>query len=177
MTGVQTCALPISKDDYLEAVAKIDKESRSGQIRRFTGNDYTKDLAAGNLWACVGWSGDLVQLADSNPELEFLVPEEGGMTWSDNMLMPKHAKQYYGAETFMNYVYDPEVAARITAEISYFCPVKGVQEVLAKTDPKLAESTLIFPDDATLAKVHAYPSLGDAAEREITAEMQKVTGA
>ena len=58
-----------TKDDYLQAIEKIDKESRNGQIRRFTGNDYTKDLAAGNLWACVAWSGDLVQLKADNPNL------------------------------------------------------------------------------------------------------------
>jgi spermidine/putrescine transport system substrate-binding protein len=166
-----------SKDDYLEAIAKIDEESRKGQIRRFTGNDYTKDLAAGNLWACVAWSGDLVQLKDDNPDLVFLTPEEGGMTWSDNMLMPKHEKEYYGAETFMNYVYDPKIAAQIAAVVNYFCPVKGAKEVLEKTDPETAGNTLIFPDEKTLSQLHAYPALDQAQEREITAEMQKVTGA
>jgi spermidine/putrescine transport system substrate-binding protein len=166
-----------SKDDYLEAIAKIDEESQKGQIRRFTGNDYTKDLAAGNLWVCVAWSGDLVQLRADNPNLEFVVPEEGGMTWSDNMLMPKNEKEYYGAETFMNYVYDPAVAAKIASEVNYFCPVVGAKEELEKTDPELANNTLIFPDEETLSQVHAYPSLDQAEEREITAEMQKVTGA
>ena len=166
-----------SKDDYLAGIAKVDEENKKGQIRRFTGNDYTKDLAAGNLWACVAWSGDLVQLKADNPNLEFLVPDAGGMSWSDNMLIAQKAHSPYGAETFMNYVYDPEVAAQIAAYVNYFCPVVGAKEVLAKTDPKAAENTLIFPDDATLAKLHAYPSLGAAADREITAAMQKVTGA
>ena len=166
-----------TKDDYLAGIEKVDKANQSGQIRRFTGNDYTKDLAAGNLWACVAWSGDLVQLQSDNPDLEFLVPEGGGMSWSDNMLIPQKAHSPYGAETFMNYVYDPEVAAQIAAYVNYFCPVKGAKEVLAAKDPKLAENPLIFPDDATLAQLHAYPSLGDAAERELTAQMQKVTGA
>ena len=56
-----------TKDDYLQAIEKIDKENRNGQIRRFTGNDYTKDLAAGNLWACVAYSGDIVQLQGRQP--------------------------------------------------------------------------------------------------------------
>ena len=84
------------------------------------------------------------------------------MTWSDNMLMPKNEKEYYGAETFMNYVYDPEIAAQIAAVVNYFCPVKGAKEVLEKTDPELAGNTLIFPDDATLEQLHAYPSLDQA---------------
>lgn len=166
-----------TKDDYLEAIAKMDQESKNGQIRRFTGNDYTKDLAAGNLWACVAWSGDIVQLKSDNPSLEFLVPEGGGMSWSDNMMIPQKAKQPYGAETWMNYVYDPVVAAKIAAYVNYFCPVKGAREVLAKTEPELAANPLIFPDDTILKNLHAYPSLGQEAERELTAEMSKVIGA
>jgi spermidine/putrescine transport system substrate-binding protein len=168
-----------SKDDYMEAIAKIGEESSKGQIRRFTGNDYAKDLASGNLWACVAWSGDLVQLQADNPNLEFLIPEEGAMTWSDNMLLPakESAADYYAAETFMNYVYEPANAAQIAAYVNYFCPVKGVKEILADEDPELANNTLIFPDDATLAQLNAYPSFEAADERELTAEMQKVTGA
>ncbi len=166
-----------SKDDYLAGIAKVEAANKKGQIRRFTGNDYTKDLASGNLWACVAWSGDLVQLKSDNPDLEFLVPEAGGMSWSDNMLIPQKAHSPYGAETFMNYVYDPQIAAQIAAYVNYFCPVEGAKDVLARKDPKLAENPLIFPDSATLAKLHPYPSLGDAAERELTAAMQKVTGA
>ena len=90
---------------------------------------------------------------------------------------PQKAHSPYGAESFMNYVYDPEVAAQIAAYVNYFCPVSGAKEVLAKTDAKLATNTLIFPDEATLSQLHAYPSLGAVADREITAAMQKVTGA
>ena len=120
-----------------------------------------------------------MQLQADNPNLEFLVPEEGGMSWSDNMLMPANesAKGYYGAETFMNYVYDPEVAATIAAYVNYFCPVTGVKEILAAKSPELANNQLIFPDEQTLSQLHPYPSLGAAPERELTAEMQKVTGA
>jgi spermidine/putrescine transport system substrate-binding protein len=166
-----------SKDDWLEAIQKIDEENRKGQIRRFTGNDYAKDLASGTLWACVAYSGDVVQLKADNPRLEFLIPDEGALIWSDNMLIPKGAKQPYGAETWMNYFLDPEVAAKNAVAINYVTPVKGAKEVLARTDPKLASNELIFPSDETLAKLQPYPSLSAADEREVTAEMQKVTGA
>jgi spermidine/putrescine transport system substrate-binding protein len=168
-----------TKDDYLEAIQKIDEENRKGQIRRFTGNDYAKDLASGSLWACVAYSGDVVSLKADNPKLEFLIPEEGALLWSDNMLIPKGAKQPYGAETWMNYFLDPEVAAKNAAAINYVTPVKGAREVLERTDPELASNELIFPSDATLAKLHAYPAptLSDAEQREVTAEMQKVAGA
>jgi spermidine/putrescine transport system substrate-binding protein len=77
----------------------------------------------------------------------------------------------------MNYVYDPEVAARIAAYVNYVTPVKGVQEILRKTNPKLAEDPLIFPTDEDRAKLQPYPQLSPEDERTMVEEMQKVTGA
>jgi spermidine/putrescine transport system substrate-binding protein len=165
-----------SKDQLLEAIDKIDEANRNGQIRRFTGNDYTNDLARGNLWACIAWSGDVIQLQADNPDLEFLIPDEGAMLWSDNMMIPKGAEQPYGAEVWMDYVYQPEVAAKIAAEVNYICPVEGAQEVLAQDDPELAENELIFPTAETQAKLNAQPSISGADEREVAARFVEVTG-
>jgi spermidine/putrescine transport system substrate-binding protein len=164
-------------DDVLKAIDKIDEENRKGQIRRFTGNDYTTDLAKGNVWAAVAYSGDVIQLRADNPELEFLIPDEGAMLWSDNMMMPQKAAHPYAAETMMNYVYDPEVAARIAAEVNYVTPVMGAKEALARTDPELASNELIFPSEATRAKLHPYVTLDQDEEDRMLAAMQQVTGA
>jgi spermidine/putrescine transport system substrate-binding protein len=56
-------------------------------------------------------------------------------------------------------------------------PVKGAKEELMKTDPKTANNELIFPSDATLAKLKPYPTLSLEDERTATEAMQKVTGA
>ncbi len=164
-------------DDVLAAVERVDEVNRSGQIRRFTGNDYTTDLTKGNLWACMAYSGDVIQLQADNPDLEFVIPEEGATLWSDNMLIPKEAEHPYAAEVYMNYVYDPEVAAKIAAWVNYVTPVVGAKEVLAKSDAKLAENPLIFPDDATLAKLHPYVNLNEEEERQMNEAMQAVVGA
>ena len=135
----------------------IQEAVDNGQIRQFTGNDYTGPLAKGDLIACVAWSGDLVQLQADNPSLKWVVPDDGGMIWTDNMLIPLGG-DVEKASTFMNFVYDPEIAAQIAAYVNYVTPVKGAKEVLAKTDPELADNQLIFPNDATLAKVKQFNS-------------------
>lgn len=166
-----------TKDDVLAVIERLDKAARSGQLRRFTGSDYTTDLAKGNVWIAGGYSGDIAQLQSDNPNLRFAIPDAGAIVFADNYLIPKHAKEPYGAETFVNYTYDPVVAAKLAKAIGYFSPVRGAQEEVAKTDPKLAANPLIFPDAATLARLHPYPTFSDADEREITAAMQRVTGA
>src|SRR6476660_5034592 len=152
-------------DQILGAIEKIDKANKAGQFRRFTGNDYSTDLAKGNVWVSMAYSGDLIQLQSDNPDLRFAYPEEGAMLFTDNMMMPKHLAHPYAAETMMNYVYDPAVQAKITAYVNYIPPVKGVKEILAKSDPKLAANELIFPSDAVRAKLHPYPALSSADER------------
>jgi len=166
-----------SIDQILGAIEKIDKANKAGQFRRFTGNDYTTDLAKGNVWVSLAYSGDLIQLQSDNPDLRFAYPEEGAMLFTDNMMLPKHAEHYYAAETMMNYVYDPEVQAKITAYVNYIPPVKGVKEILAKQDPKLASNELIFPPDEISKKLHAYPALSSADERKMQEAMSQVTGA
>jgi spermidine/putrescine transport system substrate-binding protein len=136
---------------FKSALDRVKAASDSGQIRQFTGNDYTGPLSKGDLKACVSWSGDITQLAD--PKLKWNVPKDGGMIWTDNMLIPKGGDAYT-ASVYMNYAYTPAVAAKIAAYIQYVTPVKGAREVLAKTDPALANNPLIFPNEATLSRVH-----------------------
>jgi spermidine/putrescine transport system substrate-binding protein len=164
-------------DDILKAIEKIKTAKDAGQIRRFTGNDYTTDLAKGNVWVSVAYSGDLVQLQADNPDLEFIYPKEGAMLFTDNMMMPKPVSHPYGAEVLMNYYYEPEVAAKVAAYVNYITPVQGAKEVLLKTDPDIANNPLIFPPDDVRARLHAYPALNPAEEREMQSAMASVTGA
>jgi spermidine/putrescine transport system substrate-binding protein len=134
-------------EEWMAAIEKIREAADSGQIRRFTGNDYTKDLANGDTVAVIGWSGDAVQLQADNPDIEFVMPDEGCMIWGDNMVIPVGAPNPTAAYEWMNYVYEPENQAQITAYNSYVQPVDGVQEIFEKEDPALAKDPLVFPDE------------------------------
>ena len=164
-------------DDVLAAIEEIDKLNRDGQIRRFTGNDYTTELTKGNVWIAQAYSGDMVQLKADNPDLEFVIPEEGATIWTDNMMIPVSSENQYAAETMMNFVYDPEVAAKVAAEVNYVTPVKGAREALEASDPELAANELIFPSDETLAKLHPYVDLTEEEEKRMNEAMQAVVGA
>ena len=146
--------------------ARLEQARKDGQIRRFTGNDYQNDLLAGNLAACIGWSGDVAQLVLEQPDLRFVVPESGGVLWSDVMLMPKGAQHRREAAAWMNWVYEPVEAARIAAAVQYISPVVGVRQQLAK-DPAtaaLAANELMFPDAAMQQRLHSFGSLSESEE-------------
>jgi spermidine/putrescine transport system substrate-binding protein len=165
----------VDKAAFATAIERLQAGVDSGQIRQFTGNDYAPLLAKGDLWACVAWSGDMVQLIADNPDLTFRIPDAGGMIWTDNMLIPTGG-DVITASTFMDYVYRPAVAAQIEAYVNYICPVKGAKEELAKLDPALAENPLIFPDEATLATVKIFDAEA-ADDTELKEQFQVVIGA
>ena len=104
----------------------------------------------------------MVQLQSDNPDLRFAYAEEGCPLFTDNMMMPAKVEHPYAAETMMNYVYEPEVAATIAAYVNYISPVKGVKEILEKKDPKLAEQPADLP--ARGDRGEAAPVPGAVAE-------------
>ena len=164
--------------DFEAAIEMLEKAVKDGQIRQFTGNDYAQGLAAGNIAACIAWSGDVIQLQADDPGITFQIPEAGAMIWSDNLMIPKGSQHQENAHKLIDYYYDPAVAAEVAAYVNYICPVAGAQEAMVEIDPELAENPLIFPDDAALAKLHDFMSLDDAdQETKFTDLFTGVTGA
>jgi spermidine/putrescine transport system substrate-binding protein len=164
-------------DQFMEAIDKIGQASESGQIRGFTGNEYTKDITKGDSVILIGWSGDAVQLEADNPNIKFTSPETGVHLWTDNMQIPVGAPHAYTAEKMIDFVYRPEIQADIAEYVNYICPVEGVQEILAKRSPELARNQLIFPDEKTLSNAFIFRELKPDEERQLDEAFQKVIGA
>lgn len=134
-----------SADQWLHAIDKLGDAASSGQIRRFTGNEYTEDLTAGNLVAAIGWSGDASLI--ENPNAEWRMPTEGCTQWMENMVIPVGAPNTAAALAWMDFVYRPDVAVDITEYVEYISPVQGVKELLEKRKSELAKSPIVFPTD------------------------------
>jgi spermidine/putrescine transport system substrate-binding protein len=163
----------VQPDAFDRAIETL--KSASGQIRQFTGNEYLKLFPDGSVWAGMTWSGDVAQLQTDTPGLKWVIPDDGGMIWNDNMLIPTGG-DVYTASTYMNFVYDPKIAAEIEAWVNYICPVVGAKEELLKIDPDIAKNVLIFPTDEMLAKVKLFDA--EAADNpDFKEKFQAVLGA
>jgi len=168
--------LDFDDDEWANAIDKTREIVGSGQIRAFTGNEYLQDLQAGNIVACEAWSGDIIQAQFDNPDIKFVVPEEGLSLWSDNMLVPNKADHKSNAEEWIDYYYEPEVAAKLVAWVNYICPVKGAREAMEKVDPSLVDNKLIFPDEDMLANAVDLMPLDEEQTRRYEGEWADVTG-
>ncbi|OKJ13445.1 polyamine ABC transporter substrate-binding protein [Streptomyces sp. CB00316] len=155
-----------TSEDFHEICEQTERRVRSKHIRRFTGNDYIKDLATGDVLACQAYSGDVIQLQADNPDIEFVVPEEGAELWAESLMIPNLARHKRNAERLIDHYYAPEVAAELATWVNYVCPVPAARDVLASSKDEetaaLAEDPLIFPDDTMRERL--------AIARDITSE-------
>jgi spermidine/putrescine transport system substrate-binding protein len=146
------------------------------KVRGFYGNDYLDQLGTGNLAASMAWSGDVFALSLDNPNLRFIVPEAGGMRWTDNMVIPSGAEHPLDAHMFMDFVYDPRIGANITEWVWYESPVGPVQDLVLQdaeeaqgADKELllaiGNSPLVFPTPETNAQTHPYKRLDEEEEQ------------
>ena len=170
---------PFTDAQFQAAADVVSKRIADGSIRRVKGNSYLQDLQSGNAIAGIVWSGDIFVLRaeTNNPNWTFLLPESGGMLWSDNMMIPITSRHRRNAEMLMDYYYQPEVAAQVAAYVNYVCPVQGAQAEMEKIDPELAKSPYIFPTASFLAKnAKVFRALSAAEEAKYGAIWAKVVG-
>jgi spermidine/putrescine transport system substrate-binding protein len=166
-----------SSEEWEAALARLEGVVDSGHVRQFTGNEYARDLNRGDLVAAEAWSGDVMVLQDKNPDIKFVIPEEGASLWSDNMLVPNKATHKANAEALMNYYYEPEIAARLAAWVWYITPVAGAEEAMKDVDPSLVGQSLIFPTEDDLSNTFAFQNVDIKTREEYDAAFNQVIGA
>ncbi|MCV7433765.1 polyamine ABC transporter substrate-binding protein [Mycolicibacterium bacteremicum] len=165
-----------STDAITKAVDLVREQKDRGQIRRFTGNDYADDLAAGNIAVAQAYSGDVVQLQADNPDLQFIVPESGGDWFIDTMVVPYTTQNQKGAEAWIDYVYDRANYAKLVAFTQFVPALSDMTDELAKVDPASAENPLINPSPEVQANLKSWAALTDEQTQEFNTLYAAVTG-
>jgi spermidine/putrescine transport system substrate-binding protein len=159
--------------DCDKAVALMQKAKADGVIRDVKGQSYTEDLKSGDAVVAMAWSGDMVQAQIDKASLKFALANEGGMLWTDNMMIPKGAAHRGTAELLINYFYDPEVSAMVSSAVDYISPVQG-SDALVSAEKK--NSPLINPPADWLKRLYIFGALTEAQEIYFNAQFAKVIG-
>ncbi len=159
-----------------KAVDLVREQKEKGQIRRFTGNDYADDLAAGNIAVAQAYSGDVVQLQADNPDLQFIIPESGGDWFIDTMVIPYTSRNQKGAEAWIDYIYDRANYAKLVAYTQFVGVLSDMTDELAKVDPAAAANPLINPTPEVQAQLKSWAPLTDEQTQEFNTMFAAVTG-
>jgi spermidine/putrescine transport system substrate-binding protein len=165
-----------STEAVQKAVDLVREQKDKGQIRRFTGNDYADDLAAGNVAIAQAYSGDVVQLKADNPDLEFIVPEAGGTWFIDTMVIPYTTQNQSAAEAWIDYVYDRANYAKLISFTQFVPVLSEMTDELNKIDPGAASNPLINPPESTVNNLKSWAALTDEQTQEYNTIYAAVTG-
>ncbi|KAA0083333.1 spermidine/putrescine ABC transporter substrate-binding protein [Mycolicibacterium sp. P9-64] len=158
-----------------KAIDLIREQKDRGQIRRFTGNDYADDLAAGNIVVAQAYSGDIVQLQADNPDLKFVIPEAGSTIGVQSMVIPYTTQNQKAAEAWIDYVYDRDNYAKLVAYTRYIPVLSDMTDALNKVDPTAASNPLINPPKEILDRVKQWSALSDEQVKEFNTAYAAVT--
>ncbi len=142
----------------LAAAQKLLSEQRP-LVQAYTSDAYKEKLIAGNAWASLGWSGDLLQAADEEPQVRVIIPEKGTTIWLDSLALCKGAKNLELAHRFINFLLDPEIAARNAQYVHYATPNR---EALALLPAEVRNDPAIYPPAEVLDRCGWLEDRGEA---------------
>ena len=128
-------------------------------LAKFENEQYKIGLASGEFLLVHAWNGDVFQVRKENPDVRFVVPEEGTIISCDDLVIPAEAGQAGLAHAFINYLHDPAVAAENTEFIYYLCPNKDSYPLLS---PEIRENPGIFLKPEIQAKSETIANIGAA---------------
>ena len=137
-----------SSTDEAEITAAVDDlKTLLPSVLAFDTDSIKQKMIQEEGWIATVWSGDASFIANENPDVAYVVPEEGATIFSDNYAIPKGAQNKELAEKFINYMMDPEVSAKNYEYIGYSNPnVKAAEfhseDYLADTMINLTEEEL-----------------------------------
>ena len=128
-------------------------------IARFENEAYKTGLASDEFRLCMAYSGDIVQVQEEAPQVTFVYPTEGYPCSCDEMAIPSTAKNVDLAHKFINYIYDPDWAAKNICYTGFCSPVAPAY---SKIPPKYRNNTAIVPSDEDLSRAEVMRYLGEA---------------
>jgi spermidine/putrescine transport system substrate-binding protein len=174
--------------DWRKAGDKLKAQRDAGIVRKYYDQSYIDAVSKGDVWLSMAWSGDVFQRQISGEPVKFVVPEEGGTIWTDNMLIPKNAANPLDALMLMDYLYQPAIAAQLDEYVQYVSPVPSIQDLMReeagkakggdkKTLDEMVASPLLFPSEADYAKLRNYTKLTTAQEQVFNPIFQSITQA
>jgi spermidine/putrescine transport system substrate-binding protein len=138
-------------------------------VQAYTSDSYRERLIAGDAWASLGWSGDLMQ-ADAELELSntsaarvrVIIPPQGTLVWMDSMAIPRNARNVELAHEFIDYLLDPAVAALNAQKVNYATPNVAARALLP---PDMLADERIYPPPELLDRCTQLASRGADIEK------------
>jgi spermidine/putrescine transport system substrate-binding protein len=131
-------------------------------VKQYTSSTYMDGLVAGELFLAMAWSGDVLQSARENPQLDYVIPKEGSYMWVDSLCLVRGSQNREDTLRLVDYLLQPEVAADIANTVRYATPNAAGKK---KMDPSLLKDPRVFPNKEVAARLKFHEVLDPATSQ------------
>lgn len=142
----------------LEA-AKQRLKSLVPLVKAFDSDSPKSLLLSGEVYLGMVWSGEAVLANMENPNIIYVIPEEGGGIWMDNLAIPKSARNKDMAHKFIDFLLRPQIGAKLSEAYPYGNPNKASH---AFTSPEIIKNPACYPSAAALKRAEWLTDVGAA---------------
>lgn len=125
--------------------------------------DQVRDKMIGGE-AAIGviYSGEAIFTQRENPDLEYVIPEEGTNVWIDSWVILKNAPNKENAEKFIDFMCRPDIALKNFEYITYSTPNEAARELIEDED--IRNSEIAFPDLSRYNNLETFSYLGEEGD-------------
>lgn len=156
-----------------DAAANWLKEQRELVHPTYVMDEIFTALESGDYWIGAYYAGDYELMCENNPDLDYVFPKEGVNTFYDGFCIPASAENKKGAEAFINFMLEPEIAL---ANAEYICYATANKAVIENEDFYLNESRAVYPEEGDIAHMEAFSDLPNDTLQYMNTLWTKVKG-
>ncbi len=148
----------------LDACAK-ELAKQKPLVQQYVMDQVYDKMIEENAWIAPYYAGDAMMMMESNEDLRFYLPDDQKFNlFIDAMCIPTCAQEKEAAETFINFMCDPEISGANMDYICYGSPIEGATEYM---EDYLAESEVIYPSEEILSRGTSYGYLPQDTTRYV----------
>ena len=148
--ALKTLGYPANSEDPKQLQAAMQRLEELKKNAFFVSNELPTVvplLESGQAVISFGWTYDALTAQESSLPIQYILPEEGTLLWSESYVIPASSPHKYTAEVFLNYVLSPEVSAKIITENHSAVPNEAAGPFLP---PEIRNNADLFPPAGTL---------------------------
>lgn len=151
-----------TKDPAQLQAAADDLKSLLPNVLAFDTDNIKQKLISEEAWIGTVWTGDASLIAKDNPNVDFVIPKEGGTIWADNYAIPKGSKHKALAEKFINYMLEPEVSKQNYESIGYSDPNEKAYPLHSQ---EYRSNRMIFLSNEEMKRTEWLVDVGDMLQQ------------
>ncbi len=164
----------VNTTDKEELQACADKLAQQRPlVQQYVMDQIYSTMENEEAWIAPYYAGDCMLMMEENEDLAFYLPEHQGFNlFTDAMCIPNCCQEKEAAELFINFLTDPEISG---ANMDYICYASPISEARQYMEEYLADSEIVYPEEAVLERGSAYAYLSEEITRYVEGLYQTAT--